>query len=38
MIVEPAMMNCGVVLPQPGYLGGCSTCAIGTAPTWRSTK
>ena len=22
MIVEPAMMNCGVVLPQPGYLQG----------------
>ena len=22
MIVEPAMMNCGVVLPQPGYLEG----------------
>jgi glutamate-1-semialdehyde 2,1-aminomutase len=22
MIVEPAMMNCGVVLPQPGYLRG----------------
>jgi glutamate-1-semialdehyde 2,1-aminomutase len=22
MIVEPAMMNCGVVMPQPGYLQG----------------
>jgi glutamate-1-semialdehyde 2,1-aminomutase len=22
MIVEPAMMNCGVILPQPGYLQG----------------
>ena len=22
MIVEPAMMNCGVVLPEPGYLQG----------------
>jgi glutamate-1-semialdehyde 2,1-aminomutase len=22
MIVEPAMMNCGVVLPEPGYLEG----------------
>ena len=22
MIVEPAMMNCGVILPQPGYLEG----------------
>lgn len=22
MIIEPAMMNCGVVLPQPGYLQG----------------
>jgi glutamate-1-semialdehyde 2,1-aminomutase len=22
MIVEPAMMNCGVVLPEPGYLAG----------------
>ena len=22
MVVEPAMMNCGVVLPQPGYLQG----------------
>ena len=22
MIVEPAMMNCGVILPEPGYLQG----------------
>jgi glutamate-1-semialdehyde 2,1-aminomutase len=22
MIVEPAMMNCGVILPEPGYLAG----------------
>ena len=22
MIVEPAMMNCGVIMPQPGYLQG----------------
>jgi glutamate-1-semialdehyde 2,1-aminomutase len=22
MIVEPAMMNCGVILPEPGYLDG----------------
>jgi glutamate-1-semialdehyde 2,1-aminomutase len=22
MIIEPAMMNCGVILPQPGYLQG----------------
>ena len=24
MIVEPAMMNCGVILPEPGYLQGLS--------------
>ena len=22
MIIEPAMMNCGVILPEPGYLQG----------------
>ena len=38
MIVEPAMMNCGVVLPQPGYLQGLLDLITAAAPTSRSTR
>ena len=38
MIVEPAMMNCGVILPEPGYLQGLAISATSSAPTSRSTR
>ena len=38
MIVEPAMMNCGVILPEPGYLQGLKDSCTPTVRTWPSTR
>ena len=38
MIIEPAMMNCGVILPDHGYLQGLKDLVTPTAPTSRSTR
>ena len=31
LIMEPVMMNIGIVVPEPGYLKACRTCAPSTA-------
>ena len=30
MIIEPMMMNAGIIPPEPGYLEGCATCSHAT--------
>ncbi len=38
LIIEPVMMNIGIVLPRPGYLEGCASCAPGTGSSSSSTR
>ena len=39
MIVEPMMMNAGIVRPDPGYLEGVRRITrASTARSWRSTR
>ena len=39
MIVEPMMMNAGIIPPEPGYLAGHrATCCTRTARCWPSTR
>ncbi len=39
MILEPIMMNAGIITPDPGYLAALKpTCCMPTAPCWPSTR
>ena len=38
MIVEPVMMNAGIIPPDPGYLEACATCCTSTARCSPSTR
>ena len=38
LIMEPAMMNIGIVVPQPGTSSGCASCAPSTASCSSSTR
>ena len=38
MIMEPLMMNAGIVPPEPGYLEGVRELTPSTACSWPSTR
>ncbi len=38
MIIEPIMMNAGIIKPEPGYLAGLKTCSTSTTPCSPSTR
>ena len=38
MIIEPMMMNAGIIPPEPGYLEGVRRLTRSTACCWPSTR